>query len=70
MTRKDYKLIEEVLNKHIAYWEESASTEELDSSASVNALRDVALSFAGEFGASNMRFDRKRFLKSSGYYTK
>ena len=70
MIGKDYQLIADILNKHIVYWEESASTEELDSSASVNALRDVALSLAGEFGASNLFFDRKRFLEDSGYYVK
>ena len=70
MTRKDYQLIADVLNKHIAYWEQDDHTEELDSRASANALRDVALSFAGELGASNMRFDRKRFLEATGYYTK
>ncbi len=68
MTRKDYQLIADMINKHIAYWEEVANTEELDSRASVNALRDLSLSFAGELADTNPRFDRKRFLKASGFY--
>ena len=68
MTRKDFQLIADVISKHIAYWEQDDHAEELDSRASVNALRDIALSFGGELASVNPRFDRECFLKACGYY--
>ena len=70
MTRKDFQLIADVISKHIAYWEEDAHAEELDSLASANALKDIALSLGTEFISVNPRFDRKRFLKACGFYAK
>ena len=72
MTRKDYQMIAEVLSKHIAHWDrakEVLSEDRLKRQAAASAMtvRDIALSFAGELGDTNPRFDRERFLKASGY---
>ena len=68
MTRKDFQLIADVISKHIAYWEQDNHAEELDSLASANALKDLALSLGGEFTSVNPRFDTKRFLKACSFY--
>lgn len=67
MTRKDYKLIANILSKHIAHWEhakETLSESKLKSQASASAMtaRDIALTFASELADTNPRFDKQRFL--------
>ena len=72
MTRKDYQMIAEVLSRHIAHWDrakEVMSEDRLKSQAAASAMtvRDIALSFAGELGNTNPRFDRKRFLEACNF---
>jgi len=63
MTRKDYKLIAEVLKRayqsKLETEDETGQIEEEDPCCVIFA---VAVSLANQFGAENPRFDRNKFL--------
>lgn len=60
MTRKDYKLIAEVLNRATKNWEEFE--EEIPSVV----IAGISAMLATQLAQENPRFDRARFLEACG----
>lgn len=67
MTRKDYKLIAEVLNRaYKSKLETEDETGQIDEEDPCCVIFAVAVQLANEFAQENPRFDRAKFLEACG----